>query len=141
MFPTSGYDMRKNLSFSYDTNGTYATDLFTQVAVDTIRNHNQERPLFMYVAHLSPHAGNDADPLQAPADELEKFSYISNENRTKYAAMVSKLDAGIGKIVSALNENDMLSNTIILFFCDNGAPTVGQHSNAGSNYPFRGVKQ
>lgn len=140
MFPVSGYDMRKNLSINYDTNGIYATDLFTQVAVDTIREHNQNQPLFMYLAHLSPHAGNDDDPLQVPDDELEKFSYIANENRRKYAAMVSRLDAGVGHVVSALNDSGMLSNTIILFFCDNGAPTIGQHSNAGSNYPFRGVR-
>lgn len=139
MFSVSGYDMRKNLSINYDSNGIYATDLFTQVAVDTIRQHDQNRPLFMYLAHLSPHAANDNDPLQVPNDELEKFTYILDENRRKYAAMVSRLDTGIGKVVSALNDSGMLSNTIILFFCDNGAPTIGQHSNSGSNYPFRGV--
>lgn len=139
MFPVSGYDMRKNLSMEYGTKGTYATDLFTQVAVETIRQHDQSKPLFMYLAHLSPHAGNDYDPLQAPEDELAKFAYINDEKRRKYAAMVSRLDTGIGEVVNALSDTGMLANTIVLFFCDNGAPTIGQHSNAGSNHPFRGV--
>lgn len=140
MFPVSGYDMRTNLSMEYGSNGTYATDLFSQVAVQTIRQHDQNQPLFMYLAHLAPHAGNDYEPLQAPEDELAKFAYISDGKRRKYAAMVSRLDTGIGEVVNALGETGMLSNTIVLFFCDNGAPTHGQHSNAGSNYPFKGVR-
>lgn len=131
--------MRKNLSMDYDHIGTYATDLFSDVAADQIRNHPVDVPLFMYLAHLAPHAANAGDPLQVPDDELAQFEYISNEKRRKYAAMVSRMDKGIGKVVAALNEKDMLSNSVILFFCDNGAPIVGEHSNEGSNYPFRGV--
>lgn len=53
--------------------------------------------------------------------------------------MISILDKGVGRVVSALKDNNMLKNTIILFYADNGAPTLGLHSTAGSNYPFRGV--
>lgn len=53
--------------------------------------------------------------------------------------MIHELDVSVGKIVTALNQNNMLHNTVILFLADNGAPTIGQHSNAGSNYPLKGV--
>lgn len=131
--------MRKNLTIHRETKGIYATDLFTDVAVDTILNHDQKKPLFMYLPHLAPHAGNEYDPLQAPDDELAKYDFISDPNRRKYAAMVSRLDTGIGKVVGALKKSGMLENSIIVFFCDNGAPTLGQHSNAGSNAPLKGV--
>ncbi len=49
------------------------------------------------------------------------------------------MDDGIGNIVQALNKRQMLDNTIILFFSDNGAPIDIEHKNAGSNLPFRGV--
>ena len=37
-----------------------------------------------------------------------------------YRAMVSRMDRGIGEIVSALEENRILDNTIIMFMSDNG---------------------
>lgn len=54
--------------------------------------------------------------------------------------MISIMDRGIGKIVTALKQKGILENTVILFIADNGSPTIGEHSNAGSNYPFKGVK-
>lgn len=54
--------------------------------------------------------------------------------------MVSKMDDTLGDIVEALKEKEMLDNTIILFFSDNGAPTTNSDfPNWGSNWPFRGV--
>ena len=37
-----------------------------------------------------------------------------------YAAMVDRLDQGIGRIISALEKRKMLENTLILFLSDNG---------------------
>jgi arylsulfatase B len=54
--------------------------------------------------------------------------------------MVSLLDKSVGKVVESLKKKNMMDNTIILFYSDNGAPTVGMHSNQGSNYPFKGVR-
>lgn len=84
----SGYDMRKNLEFYRETLGTYATALFTQESINIIKNHNKENPLFLYIPHLAPHAANLFDPLQAPQEMIDKFSYIKDLSRRKYAAMV-----------------------------------------------------
>lgn len=53
--------------------------------------------------------------------------------------MVSKLDQSVGEVTAALRRRGMLDNSIIVFLSDNGAPTMGIHSNRGSNYPLRGV--
>jgi len=53
--------------------------------------------------------------------------------------MASRLDDSVGQIVSALSDKGILNNTIIVFLTDNGAQTVGQHQNWGSNWPHRGV--
>lgn len=135
----NGYDMRHNLTTNYDTKGTYATDLFTDAAVRHIAEHPTAEPLFMYLAHLAPHAGNGYDPMQVPDDELARMAHIADPQRRRYAAMVSRMDTGIGRVVDALRERGMLENSVILFFGDNGAPVEGMHSNSGSNYPFRGV--
>lgn len=54
--------------------------------------------------------------------------------------MVSKLDESVGYIVQTLMETGMLNNSIIIFISDNGAPSVGDFQNWGSNYPLRGVR-
>lgn len=135
-----GFDMRKNLSLAEDTTGTYATDLFTNVAIETIKNHpNNDTPLFMYLPHLAPHSGNRYELLQAPNDEIDKLKHIKNEERRKYAAMVTRLDNSIGKLVRTLGEKNMLENSVIIFCSDNGAPVIGDNLNFGSNVPLRGV--
>lgn len=53
--------------------------------------------------------------------------------------MISRLDGSVGRIVQALQRKGMLNNCIIVFMSDNGAPTHGQFTNAGSNFPMRGV--
>ncbi|KAI4462491.1 arylsulfatase [Holotrichia oblita] len=135
-----GYDMRKNMTVDWDAKGKYSTTLFTDEAVRIIKEHNADEPMFMYFAHLAPHAGNDQDPLQAPDEEIAKFAHIVDPERRIYAAMMSMMDRSVGEVVNALREKRMLHNTIIIFMSDNGGATVGIHANTGSNYPFRGMK-
>lgn len=91
------------------------------------------------IAHLAPHTGSETDPLEAPSELVNKFNYIENEDRRKYAAMVHKLDESVGRVFLALQKKGILENSIVVFYSDNGAPTQGVFSNIGSNYPFRGV--
>lgn len=75
------------MSVDWDALGKYSTDLFTEEAVKLIREHNVEEPMFMYLAHLAPHAGNDWDPLQAPDEDIAKFAHIEDPERRIYAGM------------------------------------------------------
>uniref|UniRef100_A0A2M3Z254 Putative arylsulfatase b n=1 Tax=Anopheles braziliensis TaxID=58242 RepID=A0A2M3Z254_9DIPT len=135
-----GLDMRRNTAVNYDARGTYATDLFTAEATRLIRTHNTTDPLFLVLTHLAPHTGNEDDPMQAPEDEIVKFTHIKDPKRRTLAAMISRIDVSVGMVYDTLRERKMLDNTIILFYADNGAPTVGIHANSGSNYPLRGQK-
>jgi arylsulfatase B len=55
--------------------------------------------------------------------------------------MISKLDESVGKVVEALKEKNILNDTIILFYSDNGAPSEGLFDNSGSNHPLKGVSK
>ncbi|XP_012279683.1 arylsulfatase B [Orussus abietinus] len=136
-----GFDMRRNTSVAWDTAGKYSTDLFTEEAVSLIDHHDPKDPLFLYMAHLAPHSGNQDEPFQAPDEAIARFGHIRDPERRIYAAMVSKLDDSVGEVVSALRRRGMLENSVVLFMTDNGAPTMGIHSNRGSNYPLRGIKE
>ncbi|XP_054267266.1 arylsulfatase B-like [Macrosteles quadrilineatus] len=136
----SGHDMRRGYTSACDVVGQYATDLFTREAVRVIESHKPDRPMFMFMAHLASHAGNQGKWLEAPQDEINKFSYISDPNRRTFAAMVSKLDESVGAVITALDKRGMLKNSIVVLLADNGAPNLGLYNNWGSNFPWRGQK-
>ncbi|KAJ4450929.1 hypothetical protein ANN_02364, partial [Periplaneta americana] len=140
----NGFDLRRNLSTAWDLSGHYATDVYTDEAVRIIQSHDASPlgpPLFLYLAHLAVHSGNRGKLLEAPQAEIDKFKHISDPNRRTYAAMVSKLDESVGRVVQALQRRHMLENSIIVFLSDNGAPTKGRYPNWGSNWPLKGVKE
>ena len=128
------------MSVAWSDYGKYATDIFTHEAVDRIKQHDQSKPLFLYLAHLAVHSANTYSPLQAPEDAINKHKYIKDENRRKFSGMLYKLDESVGKVVSALEQSHMLEDTIIVFTTDNGGPAAGFNQNAASNWPLRGVK-
>ncbi|XP_054267784.1 arylsulfatase B-like isoform X2 [Macrosteles quadrilineatus] len=145
----NGFDLHRDTAPAWEYSGKYATDLFTDEAVDIIQKHNKESPLFLYLAHLAVHAGNRGKYLEAPQEFVDRFQHIKDPNRRTYAAMVAKLDESVGRVVAALQTRYMLDNTIIVFTSDNGAPskdfisdsTVNFYPNWGSNYPLKGAKE
>ena len=93
----------------------YSTVLIANEAINLIKNKDQSRPLFLYVAFNAPHT-----PIEAPLQDIEKFSYVEDENDRVYAANVNALDNEIGRIIKAIETEGLLEETIILFFSDNG---------------------
>lgn len=77
-----GYDFRRNEKSYYGMNrNAYATDLFNDEAVKIIKNHDNDKPLFLMLNSLAPHTGNDYQLLQAPQEEISKFRYIEDRDR------------------------------------------------------------
>jgi len=110
----------------------YTHDLFTAEALGFIRRHRAE-PFFLYLAWTLPHAefvvpdlgtyGGENWPLQ------EKV----------HAAMVTRLDRDVGRVLALLKELGLDGNTLVFFASDNGAVSRrdGLFDSAG---PFRGQK-
>ena len=120
-------------AINYWNNGVYATDNFTQQAVSYI-NNNATHPFFLYLAYNAPHSPYDTPP----ATYMNQVANIADPNRQIYAAMVTALDAGVGQVLQALQNNNLLNNTLIFFLSDNGAPSSPY--TQPSNYPLRGYK-
>lgn len=115
--------------------------LTTALSIDAAEfvNRNKDVPFFLYVAYNAPHA-----PQQAPKEAIARYGHIKDPKRRTYAAMVDVMDAGIGKVIQALEENSLRENTLIFFLSDNGGPQSTRHQpkkwNGSSNTPFRGGK-
>jgi len=93
--------------------------LTTALSIDAAEfvTKNKENPFFLFVSYNAPHA-----PLQAPKEAIERYAHLAESKRRRYAAMVDVMDAGIGKVITALEENDLRENTLIFFLSDNGGP-------------------
>ncbi|XP_075972359.1 arylsulfatase I isoform X2 [Anticarsia gemmatalis] len=135
-----GYDFRRGFEVADDLFGQYATDVYTKEAVRLIKAHNSSEPLFLMVCHSAMHSGNPYEFLRAPDDAVHNHSHIQDLQRRKYAAMLTKMDESVGKVVASLQSRGLLENSIIVFSTDNGGPAAGFNDNAASNYPLRGVK-
>lgn len=79
---------------------------------------NPETPIPAYPQNLP-----DWDSLTPEQKDLEDL------RMSVYAAMVEKMDAGIGKLMSALEINGQKDNTFIVFLSDNGSDSFSVLDN------------
>ena len=126
-----GYSMNSETGPTNETYGEYSAHLYARKAGEMIDKHNKSNPLFMYIALQSVHA-----PLQVPPAYVTPYSNIVDENRRKYAGMVSAMDEAIKNITEHLEKAGMWNNTLFIFSTDNG----GQTRKGASNWPLRGGK-
>lgn len=89
------------------------------VGWDVIRSNRYERQIKSGLVpktwQLSPR-----DERVPPWDQVRDKAWEANRMAT-YAAMVERLDYGVGLIVSQLNATGAGQNTLVIFFSDNGA--------------------
>lgn len=93
----------------------YSTNLIADEAVRLIHSRDPARPMFLYASFNAPHL-----PNEAPPEAVARYSHIDNPYRRVHAAMVSELDAAIGRLVDALKAERMLDSTLVWFMSDNG---------------------
>lgn len=138
---------------------TYSGYVFTQRAVDTIKEHSRTylsaprdeattkderggtasssiggsrtgKPLFMYLALHNTHA-----PIEAPARFVSMYD-TGDVKKDTFLAMVSVVDETVKNVTDALKAEGMWDNTLLVWSTDNGSPV----QVAGSNHPLRGGK-
>ncbi len=109
----------------------YLTDEFSNEAVQFVKR-NQYNPFFLFLSYNAPHT-----PLQATEKYLNRFPDIKDKKRKTYAAMISAVDDGVGRVLDALEALNLDENTLVFFLSDNGGP---EPKNASNNGPLRDGK-
>lgn len=111
------------------------SDMLTARAVKWLDDYRKEKPFFLYLAHRNIHG-----PLK-PASRFKGTSEIG-----VYGDFLNEFDASIGKVLDALDRNDLTRDTLVLFSSDNGGifqyrpidhPEIKGHRING---PLRGQK-
>ena len=111
----------------------YSHDLFAEEALKFIRRH-QEEPFFLYVPFTIPHAKFQVPDLGQYADKPWKDKYKAD------AAMVTRMDRDIGRMLDLLKELGLDEDTLVMFSSDNGPHGTGLELFDG-NGPFKGYKR
>ena len=109
----------------------YTTDEFTREAVSFIER-NKDNPFFVYLPYNAVH-----NPMQALDKYTARFPKIADPQRRIYAGMTAALDDGVGQVLKTLDKHKLTNKTLVVFFTDNGGPTL---ANTSRNGPLRGYK-
>jgi arylsulfatase A len=149
-----------------DLERDYAGDVFTREAAAFIEK-DDDRPFFLYLNYTVPHA-----ELRAPEDSMAAFrgkfpekpfanpkadavptgsrpdapslGYRSQPTpKAAFAAMITRMDRDIGRLMDLLAKRGMDRNTLVLFTSDNGPHVEGGADPAffNSSGGLRGVKR
>lgn len=111
----------------------YSHDLIVEESLKFVEQ-NKNRPFFLYAAWTLPH-GKFEIPSDEPYSQENWPQQIKN-----YAAMISRLDADIGRLMNKLKELGLDERTIVIFSSDNGPnPPFAQNLNSAAG--LRGVKR
>ena len=154
-------------SWTPPAQGFYATDAYTDFAVQRVLEHQRtepDRPFFLYLAYTAPHwpihalpedvarytgrydggwdriraeryermrrlgVIDERHPFPARPEGVPAWESVPEGEREGwarrmevYAAMIDRMDQGIGKVLDALERTGARENTLVIFVSDNGA--------------------
>lgn len=122
----------------------YSADLIAEQALAFARA-NKDRPFFLYWPTTVPHLA-----LQVPDDSLQEYlgkfddppypggkGYLPHFSpRAAYAAMVTRMDREIGRMMELIKELGLDDNTVFVFTSDNGALAGPHEGYAGTDAKF-----
>ena len=138
----------------------FSSNLFSDAAIRFLQHYEDDKPFFMYVSYTAPHDPRMApapysdmyspEQISLPKNFLPEHPFDNGEMKIRdemlapfprtiqtvrehiaaYYAMITHLDAQIGRVLKALEDTQQAKNTIIVFAGDNGL-AVGQHGLLG----------
>ena len=152
-FP-EGADPLDPASYARFSGEQYSHDLIADEALAFVEQ-NQDRPFFLYVPFTIPHVA-----MQVPDDALAEYdgafeeepylgpepgviSYLPHiRPRSAYAAMITRMDRDVGRLLDLIEELGLDENTVVFFTSDNGPSWVGgaDPDFFASRGPLRGRK-
>jgi len=153
--PTGAYPKEER----YPAEG-FSSEVFSDAAIAFIEGQAGKGPFFAYVSYTAPHDPRMApkayadmyppDAIELPENFMPEHPFDNGELRIRdeklapfprtpdvvrqhiaaYYAMITHLDAQIGRVLDALDATGQADNTLIVFAGDNGL-AVGQHGLLG----------
>jgi arylsulfatase A-like enzyme len=121
----------------------YSVDLFASESLQFVEQ-NRDKPFFLYLTYTIPHANNEAGNQGMEVPDLGIYKDKPWPAPQKgHAAMITRMDFHIGRLIDKLAELKVVDRTLVLFSSDNGPHKEGgfnpdfNHSSG----PLRGIKR
>jgi len=121
----------------------YTHDLMAEEALKFIER-NSGGPFFLYLAFTIPHANNEAKNKGMEVPDLGEFASEDWPDQEKAkAAMITRMDRDVGRLMASLKKLGIDDNTLVFFTSDNGPHREGgaDPDFFDSNGPLRGIKR
>lgn len=143
-----------------EADAPHSSEIFARNAASYIKNYHDKKPFCMYLAFHAPHDPRQApkkyrdmypiESIHLPQSYMPQHPFdnghmflrdeelapwprtpeVAKEHLAAYYAIITHLDAQIGKVIAALKESGQYDNTIIVFSGDSGL-AVGCHGLMG----------
>ena len=91
----------------------YAFDVYCEKSLEFVKD-NKDNPFFLYLAYTPPHGAYVAPELGVYTNK------DWSQSHKVYAAMITRVDTEIGKLMKLLKELNIDENTLVMFASDNG---------------------
>lgn len=124
----------------------YADDLFADEALKFVKS-NKDRPFFLFWSMVVPHANNERNRELKNGTEVPDFGPYADKDWPEadkgQAAMVSRMDGYVGRLLAELKKLDVAENTLVIFTSDNGPHNEASHNLARfkPSGPISGIKR
>ncbi len=143
----------------------HSSELYADAAIDYLHRPAREKPFFMYVAFNAPHDPRQApqeyldrypaEKIELPPNYLPQHPFDQGYSKTRdetlapfprteeavrvhrreYYAIISHMDAQIGRILTALDASGKAANTYVILTADHGL-AVGEHGLMGKQNQY-----
>lgn len=136
--PTSGFDQTREFR-------ALSTERIVDETIRFVEAHRND-PFYVNVWTPLPHATLDPTEEQlAEYDHLAPTAVPYRAAKQVFAASVTAIDRGVGRLLERLDELGLTESTLVVFSSDNGPEAIevknASHSGVGSTGPFRGRKR
>ncbi|ADV49760.1 Arylsulfatase [Cellulophaga algicola DSM 14237] len=148
-----------------EKNGPHTSEVFAKEAASYFKSYTSRKPFLMYLAFHAPHDPRQApqeykelyttENIQLPPSYMAQHPFdnghmflrdeelapwprtplVAKQQLADYYAIISHLDAQIGKVIKALKESGQYENTLIVLSGDSGL-AVGNHGLMGKQNSY-----
>ncbi|MBL8891885.1 MAG: arylsulfatase [Planctomycetaceae bacterium] len=124
----------------------FADDLFANEALEFVAQNKSNR-FFLFWSLVTPHANNERTRELKNGAHVPDFGPYEHEDWTEqdkgHAAMITRLDSHVGRLLAELKKQGIAENTLVIFTSDNGPHDEGNHdlTRFSPSGPFRGIKR